>query len=939
MARNNSEAKIKFTAETSQFNEEIKKTDKTMANLRAELKLNETQMQTNGRSVEALEQKHSLLEDQLAAARAKTEALSNKVEVATRLFGENSNEVMGLKTKLTQAQTAEEKIAQAIDKCNREIADQKAAADKANSATGRLTSTIEEQQAEVDALKRAYSEAVLEYGENSDEAKTLERRLSDLSGELADNKSKLDSAARAADKLDRSIDDAGDSARDAEGGFTVMKGAVADLASEALQWGIEKMGEFIDYLKELPEATRELRQDLATLDTSFETAGLTVGQAKSTWKELYTIFGEDDRAVEAANLISKMSKNQEDLNSWVTITQGIWGSYQDSLPVEGLAEASNETAKTGKVTGVLADALNWSGEAASMFSKYMGEDVTTAEDAFNEALKECSTEQERQKLIVDTLTTLYGDAADKYEEASGAQLEEKEAAAEATLAQANLAAAIAPATTEWTKMKTQLVTAVTPAITAVCGGLSKAFGWLQEHPAVLKAVTAAFVVFAVALTALAVGWGIYTVAQWMATSALWAFLAPILPIVAAIAAVVAVIVLVVSYWDELKAAFATGWEAIKSGCSAAWEWIKGIFSAVGGWINTNVIQPVVNFFTGLWTSITNIWNNIVNGIQVAIMFIGAIFSAAWSLITMPFQFIWENCKEYVFAAFDVIKNAISNALAAIGQWFSNMWAKIKTIFAPVANWFSEKFNAAKQGVQNAWSSVKNFFSNIWSGIKTAFAAVGGWFSEKFNTAKQGVQNAWSSVKSFFSGIWSGIKGAFSAVGSWFSNTFNKAKEAITKPIEAAKNKVKSVVDAIKGFFNGMKLKFPNIKLPHFKISGSFSLNPPSVPKLKIDWYKDGGIMMRPTIFGMNGNRLMGGGEAGPEAILPIDRLQGYITGAIEKTVQSANIQSLADAIIDLASRPIEMGINGRRFAFATAHDTDNVNGMRSMLADRGLVLD
>ena len=939
MARNNSEAKIKFTAETSQFNEEIKKSDKTMANLRAELKLNEAQMQSNGRSVEALEQKHSLLEDQLAAARAKTEALSSKIEVATRLFGENSNEVLGLKTKLTQAQTAEEKIAQSIAKCNQELTDQKAAADKANSATGRLTSTIEEQQAEVDALKRAYSEAVLEYGENSDEAKDLEKRLSSLSGELADNKSKLDSAARAADKLDRSIDDAGDSARDAEGGFTVMKGAVADLASEALQWGIEKMGEFIDYLKELPEATRELRQDLATLDTSFESAGFTVDQAKNTWKELYTIFGEDDRAVEAANLISKMSKSQEDLNSWVTITQGVWGSYQDSLPVEGLAEASNETAKVGKVTGVLADALNWSGEAASMFSKYMGEDVTTAEDAFNEALKECSTEQERQKLIVDTLTTLYGDAADKYEEASGAQLAEKEAAAEATLAQANLAAAIAPATTEWTKMKTQLVTAVTPALTAVCGGLSDAFGWLQEHPAVLTAVTAALGVFAVAITALAVGWGIYTVAQWMANSALWAFLAPILPIVAAIAAVVAVIVLVVSYWDELKAAFATGWEAIKSGCSAAWEWIKGIFSAVGGWINTNVIQPVVNFFTGLWTSITNIWNNIVNGIKVAVMFIGAIFSAAWNIITLPFRFIWENCKKYVFAAFDAIKNGISTALSAIGQWFSNTWAKIKTIFAPVANWFSEKFNAAKQGVQNAWATVSNFFSNIWSGIKGAFSAVGSWFSEKFNAAKQGVQNAWATVSNFFSNIWSGIKGAFSAVGSWFSNTFNKAKEAITKPIEAAKNKVKSVVDAIKGFFSGLKLKLPNIKLPHFKIEGSFSLDPPSVPKLKIDWYKDGGIMMRPTIFGMNGNRLMGGGEAGPEAILPIDRLQGYITGAIEKTVQTANIQSLADAIMDLANRPIEMDINGKRFAVATAYDTDNVNGMRSRLVDRGLILD
>lgn len=731
---NNNEAKIKFTAETGEFNDNIKKADKTLGNLRAELNLNETQMKATGATVEGLEKKHAILERQLAASQSKTEALSSKIEVATRLFGENSNEVLALREKLLRAQAAEERIKQSLTRCNQELEAQEAAAREANSATKKLTDTIEDQQTEVNKLKDEYKEAVLQYGKNSKEAKDLAKQLQRLSGELADSKDALEAADRAADELDKSLDNAGDSARDSEGGFTIMKGAISDLVSNAIQWGVGKLGEFIGYLKELPEATREFRQDMATLDTSFQRAGFSTEQATQTWKDLYTIFGEEDRAVEAANLIAKMSDNQGELNEWVTITKGIWGSYQDSLPVEGLAEASNETAKVGQVTGVLADALNWSGEAASMFAKYMGEDVTTAEDAFNEALKECSTEQERQQLITDTLTKLYGDAATAYDEASGAQLKEKEAAAEATLAQAELAAAIAPATTEWTKLKTQLITAVTPAITTVCGWLSKAFSWLQAHPAAMTAVAAAVAALGAALTVLAVAMAVATVKQWLMNAAVLAnpITWVVVAIVAAIAALIAIGVALYKNWDTIKA----------------------------------------------------------------------------------------KCAE------------------------------------------------------------------LWSSIKTKFDAI---------------------------------------------------KNAIMKPINAAKDGVKKAIDAIKGFFSGLKLKLPKIKLPHFKLTGSFSLTKMTVPKLSVEWYAKGGIFTKPTIF-PTASGYKGVGEAGAEAVLPIDRLRGYVTDAIQRSTPAQDLTPLVDAIEELASRPINFNMNGRKFAQATAGDADNVNGVRNALTERGLVL-
>jgi len=830
MAKN--EAKIKFIAETGEFNDAIKKSGEEMSKLKAELRLNETQMKHNGTTVEGLEKKHDLLQGELEASRDKVEALTNKIKSAKKYFGENSEEVSRLERQLANAKTEEVKIEHAISECNDEIK-------KQTSWFGRLS----------------------------------------------------------------------EAAGGTEEGFTVAKGAIADLASEAIQLAIGKVSEFITYLRELPEATREIRQDMATLDTSFENAGLTAEQATGTWKDLYTIFGEDDRAVEAANLIAKMSDNQQDLNDWVTITQGIWGSYQDSLPVEGLAEASMESAKTGEVTGVLADALNWSSEAASMFAKYMGDDVTTAEEAFNVALAECTTEQERQALITDTLTALYGDAAQQYEEASGAQLDAKEATAQNILVQNELADTIEPVTTAWQELKTDALEAILPVVESVSGAMTDALGWLKEHPAVLTAVCAAVGVLATALSGLAIAWGVYTVAQWAANSAILAnpITWIIMGVIAAIAAVIVAIGFVVEYWEEIVTA-----------CSNAWTTVKETLGEWGEWINTNVIQPIVNFFTGLWTSIQNIWNQICNVVQVAVMFIGSIISAAVQIITLPFRLIWENCKQYVFAAWEWIKEKVTTAINAVKNVITTAWNAIKsatsTVWNAIKSVVSSVWNAIKSAATTVWNSIKNVVTTVWNGIKSGV-------STAVNAVKSVVSSVFNSIKSTATSVWNGIK------------------SAIVTPIEAAKTKVKAVIDAIKGFFSNLKLKLPNIKLPHFSIQGEFSLNPPSVPKLAIDWYKDGGIMTRPTIFGINGSSLMAGGEAGAEAILPIDRLEGYIAGAIEKTMNVVNLQSLADAVEDLANRPVQLNINGRQLAYATASDGDSVNGLRSSFKSRGLAIE
>lgn len=879
------EAKIRFTAETGEFNEGIKAANNQLSSLRAEMKLNDAQMKASGASVEALQAKHKNLENQLAAQQDKTQALSEKLKVAVDIFGENSDEATKLRNQLLASQTAEVKLQASIANCNAEIERQRQAQEKSKTAGESLNDTISAQQSELNDLKKRYVDVVLEFGAASDQANELAGKIDDLSGDLKQNKDRMQDAEKAANDLDNTLADAGDSAESAGDGFTIFKGALADLASNAIQAVIGKIGELIGYFAELPEATRELRQDMSTLATAFDEVGFSTETAKDTWRDLYAVFGEDDRAVEAANNISRMADSQKELDEWVRITTGVWGTYQDALPVEGLAEAAGETAKVGKVTGVLADALNWSSEAAVMFADYMSEDVTNAEDAFNVALSECSTEAERQALITDTLTALYGDAADTYRDTASAQMEAKEATADNILAEANLADAIEPTTTAWDQLKNKLLVGVLPAVESVTGVLTPMIQWLTEHPAVLYAVGAAIGIVTVALGALAVATAIQTVANSALFASMVPLMLPILGIVAAIAALIAIIAVCVKYWDEIKAAAAS-----------AWDWVVEKWQAAASWFDTTVIQPIVGFFTGLWESIKNA------------------FSAAWEWIksTPIFQF-YE-------ALFTSIWNTVKSVIDVIVQLASGAWEIIKAVWSvvsgwfsanitqPIANFFTTMWDGVKDAANSAWSVLKDGASKAWGAIKSIFGSVASFFGDIFGSAWQRVKDVFSTGGAIFSGITEGIT-------SMFKRVVNAIIGGVNRVVAIPFNKINSLLSTIRNT--------SVLGIAPFRGIGSISV--PQIPLLAA-----GGILTQPT--------LNIAGEAGPEAVIPIDKLQSYISSAIDRTMQTANMQALVAAVENLADRAIELNINGRQFAVATASDSDVVNGNRLVLQKRGLVV-
>lgn len=382
----------------------------------------------------------------------------------------------------------------------------------------------------------------------------------------------------------------------------------------------------------------------------------------------------------------------------------------------------------------------------------------------------------------------------------------------------------------------------------------------------------------------------------------------------------------------IKTFFTDTWNAIVSFFSGI---LSGIYSSV-----TGTMTEIHDTFTNIWDSITGFlsgaWETIKNIVTVGIMAVKEIISAAFQIITLPFRFIWENCKDTVLSIWETIKSvigekidavkekittvttAISNVASAawnaISSTASSLWEGIKGTIGSKIDATKEKVSTATSAItsvaSSAWSSVSSTASSLWntisSTVSSKISAASSAVSSATSTITSVASSAWSSVSSTASSQWesirstitsklssakstvsslmsgitstmsSGLSSALSTVSGKFSSIYS----TISSKMSAARDAVGNAISALKSKFN-FSWSLPHLKLPHVSISGSFSINPPSVPHFGISWYKDGGILTRPTIFGAAGNNLLAGGEAGAEAVVPLatlwDKLETMIT--------------------------------------------------------------
>lgn len=382
----------------------------------------------------------------------------------------------------------------------------------------------------------------------------------------------------------------------------------------------------------------------------------------------------------------------------------------------------------------------------------------------------------------------------------------------------------------------------------------------------------------------------------------------------------------------IKTFFTDTWNAIVSFFSGI---LSGIYSSV-----TGTMTEIHDTFTNIWDSITGFlsgaWETIKNIVTVGIMAVKEIISAAFQIITLPFRFIWENCKDTVLSIWETIKSVIGEKIDAVKEKITTVTTAISNVASAAWNTISStasslwegikgtigsKIDAAKEKVSTATSAITSVASSAWSSVSTTasslWSTISSTVSSKISAARSAVSSATSTITSVASSAWSSVSSAASSkwesVRSTISSKLSSAKSTvsslmsgitstmssglssalstvtgkfssiystISSKMSAARDAVGNAISALKSKFN-FSWSLPHLKLPHVSISGSFSINPPSVPHFGISWYKDGGILTRPTIFGAAGNNLLAGGEAGAEAVVPLatlwDKLETMIT--------------------------------------------------------------
>ena len=496
---------------------------------------------------------------------------------------------------------------------------------KSAGAMGELESTIRAQEKALKQAQTQYAGYILKNEEGTEEARELADGIKDLIDDLSRNKKAFAAADKAATQFvnelqdtEESLDDVGDAAADTEKGFTIMRGAMANLVANGISRVIDGVGNMISSIYGLADSTQEYREDIGKLESAWQAAGKSTELATDTYKNFYSVLGEEDRSVEAVNHLAKFVETEQDMAKWTDIATGVWATFGDSLPIEGLTEAANETAKVGKLTGVLADAVNWAG---------------VNEDDFQASLDRCANEQERAALITKTLSGLYDDAADKYRENNASIIEARLATSDYTDSMAEMGERIEPVTTAVTSGLNRLLGKALDltdgidwpgAADKVEGAFDKigsAIDWVSENGEFLLQVVTLLSGALAIYNAEAIVGKIMSVGS--AAKSLWGIIAAN-PLGVALLAITAVIVagkLLYENWDtikekagQLKDYVGDKWNGLKQSTKDAIDgitgWFRSGFDSIVG-----IVKGPIDKVTGLIDGVKDKFNSFKSGVS------------------------------------------------------------------------------------------------------------------------------------------------------------------------------------------------------------------------------------------------------------------------------------------------------------------------------------
>lgn len=521
--------------------------------------------------------------------------------------------------------------------------------------------------------------------------------------------------------IDETSEKAQTSSHETEGAFAKIGGAATKIATGVGLAGAALGGAWIAAI----EGTREYRTHMGMLDTAFQMNELSADAARQTYSDLNAVLGDSGQATEAAQHLALIADNEGELANLTNSLTGVYATFGESLPLEGLAEGINHTAKLGEVQGSLADALEWAG-------------ITV--DDFDEQLAACSDEEERQKLIMDTLNKTYSKAGTQYKETNKDVLAANKAQEKLTSAFAELGRVGEPILTAIKEKVAEFAVAAVPHIENFIQKVKDISQWIKENQD--------------------------TINTWVG-------------VIVGAGASIGTFLLILN------------WGSIMAAASKAIQGVRTAIALLNVTMYANPVGLVVAAIVGLVAAFVYLWNTSDTFRQFWI--------DLWEAVKIAASVAWLAISQFFSTAWAAAKNAWASASA----YFKGIWTSITKIYANVKAWFSEKFRQAWSGIKSIWAGATGFFRGIYSSVTGAFANIGGWFRSKFSSAWTSIKSVFSGWGSFFSGLWTQIKSKFSSIGTTLGSSISSAvKTGLNKAlstIETGINKGIGLINSAIGF--------------------------------------------------------------------------------------------------------------------------------------------
>lgn len=844
---NNNESTMKWKVDISQLKAAMQDAKRSISLANAEFKTATAGMDKWQKSTTGLEAKLKQLNSTLPQQKTILEQLEKQYDLVAKNQGENSSEAQKLKLQIEKQKAEINKTEAAISKYNGQLDQLQKEEKESNSEFGKLNQTIAEQEKQLEDLKKEYKNAVLQYGENSDEAKALAKQIKDLSGELKDNKKQLSDADKAAEDLDESLEEVDDSAKEAsKGGFTVLKGAMADLASKGIQKVLEGLKNLIKYSSEAWQAFDE------GADTIIKKTGATGKAAedlekayKNVSKQVVGSYDELGTAVGAVNTRFGVSgKELEDLSVKFIKFAKLNGT-DVSTSIDSVQSAMAAWGLSAEDTGDMLDTLNKVGQDTGVSVDSLADALKTNAPALQEmgfsAADAAAFIGEMDKSGVDASSTLGGLKKALINAAKEGKPMDK--------AMADMEKSIKDAKSE------------TDAINVA----AKLFG-KNAAPAIVSAVRDGRLSFQDFGRTLSDFNGNIETTYDATQDASDKFALAMQGVKTDVAGMVGD--LLDRYAPQIDAAI----ETISGVVSGFFNVVSGVIDWIidHGDIVVGVITAIVAAVTSylVITKAVAAAQAILNAVMAASP-IGLIIAGITALVA-AFVVLWnksEAFRQFWIDLWNKVKEIVTAAWEAITGFFKAAWDKIREIWAAVSGWFKEKvIDPIKGFFTGMWDGLKDGAVKAWEGIKSVFSVVADWFKNIFSKAWQAVKNVFSTGGKIFEGIKDGIVTAFKAV-------VNAIIRGINKVIAIPFNAINWVLEKIRNV--------SILGITPFSWIKTFSV--PQIPQLA-----RGGILRRGQVGLLEGD--------GAEAVVPLEKNKQWIAAVVKDMVTELNVQGVKGAI-------------------------------------------